>query len=308
MILLMAAGLIIATGCASPNYQVPIGTFQKSVNEATNTMGTYYHELNNFEREVYLSERLYNPKAEVFLQIKGIPTPLAGQFKEESIQARLDALTLLGIYGDRLAALAGSQAPERFAQGVQVLGDNLTKLGERFQQLPIKVDTTAFKYATPIATIVSVVGKMYYEARRNEAIRAALNEGAPKVNRVLDLLEVDLNDRIMLLQKTGTKEMLSYKITYYNENRNKSMEARRQMLNDIKLAAERYQLAKSSNPVGLVQAVREAHAKLVAYANSSKKPENLAQLVSALELFKNRVNVIANAVKQITKIREKAKL
>ncbi len=302
--ILIFATLLSLCGCVTNNYLAPIGDFQKSVNGASTSLGTYYRELNNFEREVYLDERLYDVKLAVFTKEKGKPTPLVGQFTEESIQARLDALTLLGIYGNRLAELAGSKAPERFAKGAQVLGENLSNLGSRFDTLK-KVDATASEYAKPIGTIVGLVGQKFLEAKRTEAIREGVAQGAPAVNKILDLLENDLNDRIMLLQKTGTKGMLESKVSYYNGNRAElGLEERRQALNQIKLAAERYQLVKSSNPAGLVQAVREAHVKLVDYVNSDQKPTDLAQFVSALETFKNRVIEIANAVHQMKKIRE----
>jgi hypothetical protein len=304
--ILIFATLLSLCGCATNNYLVPIGDFQKSVNGASTSLGTYYRELNNFEREVYLDERLYDKELAVFTKEKGKPTPVVGQFSEESIQARVDALTLLGIYGNRLAELAGSKAPECFAKGAKVLGENLSNLGSRFEKL--KVDTTAFKYATPISTIVGLVGQRFLEAKRKDAINEAVAQGAPAVNTVLDLLEDDLNNRIMLLEKTGTKQMLENRVSYYNENRkNLKPEERRQALNQIKLAAERYQLIKSSNPAGLVQAVREAHVKLVDYANSDQKPTDLAQFVSAMEVFKNRVIEIANAIQQMKKIREETR-
>lgn len=305
LIFVISATCLIFVGCATNKYEVPVTSFQKSIDVAASSMGTYYRELNSFEREIYLDERVYDPNLEVAWKDKeGKPTALGGRFGDESIQARLDCLTVLGIYGERLKALATTTAPERFAQGAQLMGENLLNLGERLKTLDPKIDTTAFQYAAPIGTLVGVVGRMYLERKRDEMIRAAINDGAPAVNRILDLLEVDLNQRIMPLRTSGAKELLFNRVAYYNDNRMKwsSPEARRQPLNDIGQAVERYHLVQSANPVGLVQAMREAHAKLVAYSGSAKKPENLAELVGALELFKNRVTEIANAIQQIRKV------
>ena len=295
---------IISIGCASKSLTAPVGKFQGSVNDSAAIIGNYYRELNNFEREIYLDERSYDVSLAVFTKEKGKLTPILGQFSEESIQARLDALTLLGIYGERLADLAGSKAPEKFTQGATVLGENLTKLGERFRAITGGNDKNAWQYSAPIGVIVGLVGQTFLELKREAAITAAINQGAPAVRDILALLERDFTDRINLLQQTGTHQMLESAINYYNQNRREmGFEARRQALNRIKVAAERYAQIQSANPQGLIQGLRESHEALVAYTNSKREAVDLERLNSALELFKNRVIAIANAVQKINDLK-----
>ena len=75
-------------------------------------------------------------------------------------------------------------------------------------------------------------------------------------------------------------------------------------LEDINIAAKRYLLIQSSNPVGLIQSIRETHETLVVYVNSDKKQADLANFVSSLELFTNRVREISIAVQQLREIRD----
>lgn len=291
---------VISIGCASKSLTAPIGKFQGSVNDSATIIGNYYREMNNFEREIYLDDRSYDVTLAVSTRESGKPTPILGQFSEQSIQVRVDALTLLGTYGERLADLAGSKAPEKFAQGATLLGENLTKLGERFREVTGGNDKNAWQYSAPIGVIVGLVGQTFLELKRNAAITAAINQGAPAVRDIIALLERDFTDRITLLQQTGTRQMLENTINYYNQNRQEmSFEARRQALNRIKAAAERYAQIQSANPQGLIQGLRESHEALVAYVNSKRKAVDLERLNSALELFKNRVIAIANAVQKI---------
>lgn len=320
------------SGCVTANFKEPITAFQQSIDTANITIGTYYTELNQFERELYLEERLLadiddDKKKEVMMYEGGKPTPILGQtFSAESIKARTDAIALLGIYSRRLAELAGSDSPTRFAKGTKVLGENLAQLENTFKSLSKSNDSTASKpndstalsYTEPIRTIVSVVGQMFLESRRDEALTAAIQKGAQPVREVLDLLENDLVNIIAPLQRTGTMQILADSINYYNRlikmNEYKAMnpqqryQARQKALDDIRRAAERYEIALTFNPSGLVHGMKEAHEALVKYAQSDRKPENLAELVSAMEVFDNRVRQIAVAVLQLRDLREGGRL
>lgn len=312
------------SGCVTANFKEPITAFQQSIDTANITIGTYYTELNQFERELYLEERLLadiddDKKKEVMMYEGGKPTPILGQtFSAESIKARTDAIALLGIYSRRLAELAGSDSPTRFAKGTKVLGENLAQLENTFKSLSKSNDSTALSYTTPIGAIVSVVGPMFLESRRDEALTAAIQKGAQPVREVLDLLENDLVNIIALLQRTGTIQILADRIGYYNKliemdeykamNPQQRYQARQKALDDIRRAAERYEIALTFNPSGLVHGMKEAHEALVKYAQSDRKPENLAELVSAMEVFDNRVRQIAVAVLQLRDLREGGRL
>ena len=77
----------------------------------------YYETTNDFERDVYLNDCMFNSERELLIYENGKPTPLLyGTLSPESIKARADALILIGIYANRLGELAGSDSPQVFRE------------------------------------------------------------------------------------------------------------------------------------------------------------------------------------------------
>lgn len=305
----------LLTGCVTARFGEPITSFRDSINTSGAAIGIYYGELNQFEREIYLDECLYDPTKEVLATDKqGKPTPLIGAlFSAESIKARIDAIALLGVYAQRLGELAGSEAPKQFAEGAKILGDNLfnlqktfEKLGEEDDEEKKTIDATAKNYSGPIGTIVGVIGCIYLEKQRDAAVKGAIEKGAPAVRTVLTLLQKDLTEVIEPLKRVGLKQKLTDRVTYYNDNRRASFEQRRQILAEINAAASRYETALTANPANLIQTMSEAHESLVKYAGSPKTPQSFADLLAALETFKIHAQEVADAVKQIRDLRKGA--
>lgn len=312
-IAIMLLSTVLLSGCVTARFTEPITSFRDSINTSSITIGNYYTELNQFEREIYLDERLYDPTKEVLSTDKeGNPTPLLGApFSAESIKARTDAIALLGIYAQRLGELAGSEAPKQFAEGAKILGDNLFNLQKTFEKLgkddegKKTIDATANNYSGPIGTIVGVIGSIYIEKQRDAAVKTAIEDGAPAVRTVLALLQKDLTEVIDPLKRTGLKQKLAVRVTDYNENREAiSFEKRKQILAEIDAAASRYEAASNANPANLIQSMSEAHESLVKYAGSPKTPQTFAELLSVLEAFKLHAQEVANAVRQIRDLRK----
>lgn len=310
-VFLLLSLIVFITSCSNKQFVKQIDEFQGGVDNTTTAISVYYSELNEFERELYLQERLFDPSKEVLTttrDAKGnkVPSALVGQtFNAESIKARTDAIQVLGTYGKRLAELAGSDAPTRFAAGSQSIGDNLKSLGGTFSQLTD--DPTAEKYVAPLGalgTLFGAIGQLILESKRDTAMTKAVQDAAPQVRTIIDLLENDLKSVIGPLRLTGTKQALSEIIVNYNDKRNTmSLEERRQALEEIRRAQARYDMAVAFNPSDLMSSMREAHEALVKFAASKRKPQNLAELVSALDVFKERAQVIATAVLELRNLR-----
>lgn len=298
-LLLFAAGAL--GGCVNIDFKEPVSSFTSTMALSNAALLGYYGEINNFERELYLQRVAEDPAMEVLeIGADGRPTGLLAQFSPESIKARTDAINLLSKYGERLAGLAGADAPQRFNTGAQTLGTNLGKLDETFRTLgdePNTSDTTAGSYAGPIGIIIGVIGETVLDQQRDAAVRRAVREGTPAVNAVLDLLERDMITMIGPLQSTGQDQALTGLMVAYNRDRGSlNFEQRRVALARIDAAARRYETTIAQQPVTLISGIRDAHAALVVYAESSGRPEDLTTLVAALETFNNRVRPVADAV------------
>ena len=85
----------------------------------------------------------------------GALTALSGGiFTAASIKARTDALTLIGLYAQRLSDLAGSDAPTQFSNNVQALGASLSRLDDTFSKINSAHDANAKTYVAPVTALV----------------------------------------------------------------------------------------------------------------------------------------------------------
>jgi hypothetical protein len=217
--LALIAFCFFTQGCVKANFTEPITTFQESINKSASAIGTYYTNLNKFERKLYLEERLFDPKKKVLVtDEKGKPTPLLYQvFSPVGIKARMDSIVLLGIYANRLGTLAGSTAPSDFRGAVEKLGTNLDQLKTSFETLASKGDPSAGNYAGPVSKIVGIIGQHIIEEKREKLLEMAIIEGSPAVEEILEQLEKDLVNIIQPLQTTGLKIALANRVMAYND-------------------------------------------------------------------------------------------
>lgn len=296
----LAASTCAIQGCVKVAFTSPIASFQQSVDSSATTLQQYYSSLNRTEREAYLHERAQDPRLEVGLtDPQGKRTPLLTKtFSPESLQARYDAIRLLGLYAKRLSDLAGIDAPTKINDATKLIGAKFAGLGETFSALA-GTDATAAKYVGPIGKIAGLLGEMYAEDRRDRALKDALEKGASAVDDVLDQLEQDVAT-LAPLEPLTIKTQLLDEIAAYNASRTKEdAAARAARLNSIRALAERYDAALASNPAELIQGMREAHHALVKFARSSRAPQDLADLTAALETFSARAAVIAGAAHEL---------
>jgi hypothetical protein len=315
--------LSTSIACDNTALKERISDFQESVGLVSTSVGSYFAEMNQFERELYLQDVLLHPTKKVSSRgTKATPQKpatagLFGPFSDDSIRARMDAISLLGRYGKRLAELAGSDAPERFNSAAQELGTNLFSLRNTFMTLANAGDPTARDFATPIGSIVGAIGKMIIEEKRDKKLRIAINQAAPAVRTVINLLESDLNTVIVPQRLSGNSLALSRLVIFYNcavapatmpvgqcgaPPPVLSLAERRDFLNRIGDATRRYELFKTSNPAEAISTMRDAHEALVKYAEN-RSPQNLAALVAALDSFRGSAQQISDAVIQIRNLR-----
>jgi hypothetical protein len=292
---------LAASACATRQWAKPIGDFKQSVDASVSVIGAYYEDLNAYERRLYLANASFNPDEEIGTTDQaGKPTPLAGRvFSAESIKARLDALRLVSTYGRRLADLAGSDAPTRFASNADVLGTTLSGLAKTFEGLS-GADSTAKAYIGPVSSLVGLIGRVILEQKRDAALTLAIREGDAPVTAILNQFETDLSAVVDPLRKTGEKIALAELVNDYNINRKTlSLAERRSRLERIASASDAYLAAVASNPGDVVAGMRDAHRAMVTYAGSSRQPADLAEFAAALEVFANRVESAAAAVRAI---------
>lgn len=299
-----AVFLFLAAACVTVNVETPLGTYRDTVTQASAAVGAYFADVNAFERDLYFDELKTNPNKEVLAtDATGNRTPLLGQtLSAESVKARLDSLALLSAYGARLAELAGADAPSKLPQEGRALGEAVASLETTFRSL--NHDAKAHEYAGPIGFVVGVLAEMYIDSKRDQALRSAIEEGTPKVDRILELLEADLTLVAGPIRKLGAQQMLVERMDEYNSNRRKwNREQRSAALEDIRAAARGYELALVAQPASLISAIRTANHSLVAVARTSRSPTSMAELRGAVDALGARVREALPALQELRDLR-----
>ena len=321
--LLLSDNLLLSTcfgtGCVTAKFTKPVASVKSSIETTASAVGTYFSELNSFERELYLEERVFDPQLRVEkTDTDGKPTPLVGTiFATESIKARTEAISLLGAYANRLAELAGSDAPQKFSSAAQALGTNVTSLISTFDKLSTQ-DTTAKSYIGPLSQILEILGELYLEQKRDALLKRAIKDGAPQVTTILDLLDSDLQNVVVPLRQTGIAQTLAVRVNNYNNTKDTtgrtvdaavrrtslSVAQRKELIDGIKSAAEQYDAFITSNPSEAISGIREAHSALLKYTDSNRKPKDFAELMAAIESLQDKADRVAAAVQRIRELRK----
>lgn len=131
----------VTLGCPRPDYTQSIQRYERAHREATPVLVDLYSRLNAFERESYVMTSVCSgAQLAPTVRVEGVgsttsvPTPLfQDTFSPDAIQARVDALEVLGLYADYLGALAGSDAPQRFATAGENFGTRVANLDRHFR-------------------------------------------------------------------------------------------------------------------------------------------------------------------------------
>jgi len=302
----MAIYLVLAIpalpACTRTEFSEPAARFGTATTEASTAIGAYFLELNAIERDLYLQSNAILREPILEVAADGTETPLlAPVFGPEAIRARIDALTLIGIYGNRLVVLAGSDAPQRFSDNVSVLGDDLQNLGARFGAIDDGANPLDADFTKPVTALVATIGKMYLEARRQNALRAAVEDGAPHVTTILDLIERDLTRIVSLQAETAADQRLSILVTEYNDNRNSwTRDQRVAAAMRIDAAAQALIVARAFKPTTLTGSMRRTLAALVSYAEDDSALASPDALLAYLRQYESDVRTLVAAMKALT--------
>lgn len=292
---------VALTGCSSANYQPPIASFQESVVTGSGAVATYFTEMNRFERDLYLHDVAYDASIELATAVvdaSGVrkPTALPGKtFSPRSIQARVDALRLVGLYAQGLGELASSEAPAAFGDSARQFGEQLAGTFTKLQG--DAADSSAKAYLGPLSTIVAEVGKKWIEAKRDAMLAESIEAAAPQVHAVLTQIEEDLQTVVKPLRETGEKQMLASLVTNYNKARSgMSLEQRKAALDAIAAAYDRYAVVTAADPAVFVRNMRSAFDQLVKYAKSGHSPSDVRSLVAHLKSLEGEAKRLWSSV------------
>lgn len=222
----------------------------------------------------------------------------------DDLAARMAALDALAKHGQLLLTLASSDAPTRAKDAANSLDDAIVDLSSSLGKVP----SDEFKNkAEGFATIAAEVTKLALEAKISQALDKAITLSEKDVLALIRLLRNDMS----VLHERRRSILSAARVSAtdeYNEELakpNPSPEKLQKAASEIKKVEDAWDnlpLLLGAGP-GL-DAMAQAHQKLVNYAKSSKNPQDLAELVEATDAFVTQAKVIADAIKTIRETKE----
>lgn len=294
VMILPAASLLLLSGCAKPSaYKDPISKFQAATAVVTEGARNEYYTANKRERDTLIDRHIAEGKK--------IDLPLLNEtrlLEGNDFSARMDALYALKKHGELLFKLANSAASEDAKQAVNSLDDALLKLSSSLKQAP----SSDFKTkAGAFATVAGEVTKLVLNAKIEEALKKAILLSEKDVSSLIALLKDE-----MAAFRARQKSTLSQARVLVTDEYNHELKATPPNPDKLKNAAAKIKQVEdvwenlAFLPGPGFKEMNDAHQKLVSYAKKNRKsPEDLAELVAAMEAFAEQAKIIADAIKTL---------
>lgn len=288
------ASLLLLGGCAKPSaYKDQISKFQAATAVVTEGARKEYYAANKRERDAVIDRHIAEGK-KIDLPLLNETSLLEGN----DFSARMDALYALKKHGELLFKLANSAASEDAKQAVNSLDDALLKLSSSLKQAP----SSDFKTkAGAFATVAGEVTKLVLNAKIEEALKKAILLSEKDVSSLIVLLKDE-----MAAFRARQKSTLSQARVLATDEYNHELKATPPNPDKLKNAAAKIKQAEdvwenlAFLPGPGFKEMNDAHQKLVSYAKKDRKsPEDLAELVAAMEAFAEQAKIIADAIKNI---------
>lgn len=298
-------GLFVAaalTGCAAPAaYREPITRFQQASTIVIEGARLQYGSANKLERDGEVDRRAARRER---ITLRDLNNPELRVLGGDDLAARMAALDALAKHGLLLLTLASSDAPARAKDAANSLDDAILALNHSLGNTP----SSEFRNAAQgFAAIAGEVAKLALEIKIVQALDRAIAASEKDVKTLLRLLRTEMAG-LFERQRSRLSNARVAATDTYNELLDKTP------ADSAKLRAAALGIKKSEDdydtlPLLLgaspgLQAMFNAHQKLVEYAKSDKRPQDLAELVEATDAFVTRAKVIADAVKTIREGKE----
>lgn len=290
----------LLSGCASPAaYQEPIIKFQQASAVVVESARTEYTSANRMARNAFIDESVENKTDIDIAKLRD-----SGVISSEDLDVRLNALNALSKHGQLLLALSSSDAPEKAAEAANSLSSSVVSLNSSIANLRSvqpsgKIDQAAGAFSDLAALVVKDV----LNKKISKALDRAINSSSKPVSALIVLIDEDMRALAVKRNKAVSAARVRA-VDGYRESLSKGADQIKRSASELKFAEDNWDnnLLVSSSPA--LEAMRDAHSQLVDYAKSSKKPQDLSELVDAVDAFVQRAIIVAEAVKAAKAYRE----
>jgi hypothetical protein len=215
-------------------------------------------------------------------------------------------LRVLAKYGELLGKLANSDAPDRVSASAQILGDSLGKLDATVRSLKGvaasgESNATFMNAFSPVSAIIGEVARLIVERKMQKALDRAIIDEQRSINILLNALRDDLTIAYERKRNAFSEARVIVVAGYANElaKPKPDTDVLRKRANEIKANLSVWEAFPLTNPGEGIDALQEAHAALVAYAKSSKKPQDISEFAAQMEAFAGRAQRIGEAIREL---------
>lgn len=296
-LILLTLFALLVVACAEPaGYREPITRFQQASTVVIETARIEYGQANTRERDAEI-EKVASRKEQIDLDtLNNKDLRIMGG---DDVAARMDALEALAKHGELLLVLASSDAPTRARGTANSLDDAVVNLSTSLG----RVSSDDFKNtAAGLATIGAEVSRLAMEDKIDQALAKAITLSENDVKYLLRLLRRDMT-ALHERQRSMLSAARVSAIDAYNE------EVRKARPDPAKLKKATTEIKKAEDawnklPLLLgarpgLDAMAQAHQKLVDYAKSQKNPQDMSDLVEATDAFVSRAKTIFESLDAI---------
>lgn len=293
---LAPALLALLAACAgAPEYRQPIGDFQNASSIVTESARLYITELNKTQRDAYIDQQVAEGRPITLAQIEAVQA-----FSPEGIEARLRALDELAKYGDLLARLAGSDAPEAISWHARDLAGSLERLESRIGGLRGGRHRKFKDAFGPVALLIGEIARLGVERQIRAALDKAVLDGEWPVKELIRTIRDDLVLAYELKRSALTNNRVIY-VDGYEIGRaaGHDLAQQRGRGEEIKRALDLWEALPTSNPAAGLDALADAHDALLAYARSAGQPADVAAFAGQMETFVARASRVGYAVRRL---------
>ena len=294
--------MFLLIGCVSPAaYHDPIVRFQQASTVVIEGARTHYGAANKRERDAEIDRRVAQSEQ---ITLRVLNDENLRPMGPDDLVARMSALDALAKHGELLLALASSDAPTKAKDAANSLDDAIIALSTSLKHVP----TDEFKRtADGFAIIAGEASKLALEIRICRALDKAIAASEKDLKALIRLLRSEMS---MLYERRRAR--LSADRVSATDGYNEELAKENPSVSNLLKAAARIKEAEDawdSLPLMLgagagLDAMAQGHQKLVEYAKSPKKPQDLADLVEAMDAFVTRAKVIADAITTIREAKE----
>ncbi len=294
---------VFLIGCTSPaTYRTPITQFQEASAIVIEGAKVEYGMANKRERDAVIDRKAskrYN------IDLDSLTDDDSIILSPADLSLRINALDALGKHAQLLLILANSDAPAKSAAAANAFGSSVSSLLSELS----KASPISNPLADPVKAFSAIAGEVINLVLEKKITQALDKSIIASDKNVMALINQLRTETIALYERHLNKlsESRRFATKEYNlllSKPNLSFEELGQAVLRIKKAEDAYRDMSSSSVAASFDAMSDAHQKLVDYAKSPKRPQDLAELIEATESLVNKAKIITEALKTLRNTKE----